>query len=196
MTDHPSGEGRLSRRDLLRWAGVAGAASVVPLGLSACMPVTTPAPLAPDASLRARGFVGGTDTVVGQGGWCWFQSPRSSMGANGVLWLGSTIGHTFTEADGTIQATAFNSRTRSVIRRIDLTDAQQDDHTSPSVLALGSRVQIAWALHTKVDYLDVGDAKTGGSFTAQRIRRPGAVKAPGRGMAYASAHVVNGQRWI
>lgn len=196
MTDHTSGEGRLSRRDLLRWAGVAGAASVVPLGLSACQPVTTPAPLAPDPSVRALGFVGGTDTVVGQGGWCWFQSPRSSMGANGVLWLGSTIGHTFTEADGTIQATAFNSRNRSVIRRINLAKAHQDDHTSPGVLALGSRAQISWALHQKVDYLDVGDARTTGSFTPLRVRRPNAIKPPGRGMAYTSSHVVRGQRWL
>lgn len=196
MTDHLSGEGRPTRRDVLRWAGAAGAASVLPLGLGACVPVTTPMPLAPDPSVRSLGFVGGTDTVVGQGGWCWFQTPRSSMGANGVLWLGSTIGHTFTAADGTIQATAFNTRNRSVVRRIDLAKAQQDDHTSPSVLALGSRAQISWALHTKVDYLDVGDARVSGSFAPKRIRRPGAVTPPGRGMAYSSAHVVKGQRWL
>lgn len=196
MTDHLPAEGRLSRRDLLRWAGVAGAATVVPFGLSACQPVATPSPLAPDPSVRGLGFVGGTDTVVGQGGWCWFQSPRSSMGPNGVVWLGSTIGHTFTEADGTIQATAFNSRNRSVVRRINLAKAHQDDHTSPSVLALGNEAQISWATHQKVDYLDVGDARLSGSFAAQRIRRPGAIKAPGRGMAYASAHVVNRQRWL
>jgi hypothetical protein len=55
---------------------------------------------------------------------------------------------------------------------------------------------VAWALHTKVDYLDVGDARTSGAFSAKRIHRPNSVVAPGRGMAYASAHVVHGQRWL
>ncbi|WP_421119083.1 hypothetical protein ACE2AJ_17225 [Aquihabitans daechungensis] len=196
MTDQLPGPGRLSRRDLLRWAGIAGAAAVVPVGLAGCRTVTTPSPLKPDPSVRGLGFVGGTDTVIGQGGWCWFQAPRSSMGPDGVVWLGSTIGHTFTDADGTIQATAFDSRSRSIVRRIDLAKAHQDDHTSPSVLALGNAAQISWATHQRVDYLDVGDARLSGSFEAQRIRRPGAIKAPGRGMAYTSAHVVNGQRWL
>lgn len=200
MTDHLPGQGRLSRRDLLRWAGVAGAATVVPIGLGACQPTPAPAPvpmpLKPDPSVRGLGFVGGTDTVLGQGGWCWFQAPRTSMGPKGILWLGSTVGHTFTEADGSIQATAFNTRNRSIARRLTVAKAQQDDHTSPSVLALADKVQISWARHQKVDYLDVGDTGVTGSFVTRRIHRPGAVKAPGRGMAYTSAHVVNGQRWL
>lgn len=196
MTDLLPGDGGLSRRDLLRWAGAAGAVALVPTALTACTPVTTPAPLRPDPSLKPLGFVGGTDTVLGQGGWCWFQTPRTSMGPHGVLWLGSSISHTGTDADGLIQATAFDSRSRTVLRRIDLAKAQQDDHTSPSVMAYGDRVQIAWALHKKVDSIDIGDTSTTGAFVSQRIHRPGSIKAPGRGMSYASAHVVNGQRWI
>jgi hypothetical protein len=196
MTDQHAGDGRISRRDLLRWAGVAGMATVVPIGLGACQPVATKRPLPPDPSLRGLGFVGGTDTTLGQGGWCWFQAPRTSMGSDGILWLGSTVGHTFTDLDGSIQATAFDSRSRTVVRQLTVAKAHQDDHTSASVLALEDRVQIAWALHQKVDYLDVGDTGVEGSFTKHRIHRPGSIRTPGRGMSYASAHVVDGQRWV
>lgn len=189
--------GRLSRRDLLRWAGIAGAASVVPMALSACDPaVVTPDPLAPGPTVRAKGFVGGADVEVGQGGWCWFQSPRASFGPDGILWLGTSIAHTGTDADGTVQATAFDTRAGTIVSQRTLAKTQEDDHTSASVLALGNSAQIAWALHKNVDYLDVGDTSVGGSFVVRRIHRPGSLKLPGRGMAYASAHVVAGQRWL
>ncbi len=196
MTDPLPAEGRLTRRDLLKWAGIAGAAAVAPIGLSACEPERTRPPLPPDPSVRGLGFVGGTDTELGQGGWCWFQSPRTSMGADGILWLGSSIGGTSTDVDGSVQATAFDTRLRSITRQITLAKAHEDDHTSPSVLALGERVQISWALHKRVDYLDVGDTGTSGPFVPRRIHRPGSIKAPGRGMSYTSAHIVDGQRWL
>src|SRR3954447_24780846 len=61
--------GGIDRRDLLRWAGALGLAAVVPSALAACEPTpSTPQPLAPDAVLRGRGFIGGTDTVVTPGG--------------------------------------------------------------------------------------------------------------------------------
>lgn len=197
MTDQHAGLGRFTRRSLLRCAGLAGMAAVVPVGLAACEPVAnTPSPLPPDPSVRGLGFVGGTDTTIGQGGWCWFQAPRTSMGADGILWLGSTVGNTYTDQDGAIVATAFDSRRGVVRRRLTLATSHQDDHTSASVLALGDRVQIAWALHKRVDYLDVGDTGIGGPFASRRIHRPGSLRAPGRGMSYASAHVVDGHRWI
>lgn len=196
-TDRTAGVGRFSRRDLLRWAGIAGAATVVPVGLSACEPpVITPDPLAPGPTLRAKGFVGGVDTELGQGGWCWFQAPRASFGPNGVLWLGTSIAQTGTDADGTVVATAFDTRSGTIKAQRTLAKTQQDDHTSASVLAVGDKVQIAWSLHKNVDYLEVGDTSVSGPFVVRRIRRPAALTSPGRGMAYASAHVVAGQRWL
>lgn len=188
--------GRLTRRDLLRLAGAAGVATMVPLSLSACDPANTPMPLPPDPSVRALGFVGGTDTVVGQGGWCWFQSPRTSLGPGGVLWLGSTIGGTQTESDGYVQVTAFDTSTHTVLSRRSVAKTQQDDHTSPSVLALGDTVQVSWALHQNVDYLEVGDTTVSGALVTRRVRRPASLTPPGRGMAYSSAHVVAKNRWI
>lgn len=197
MTDQRAGLGRITRRNLLRGASLAGIAAVAPIGLGACEPTpTTAPPMPPDPSVRGLGFVGGTDTTLGQGGWCWFQSPRTSMGADGTLWLGSTVGNTYTDEDGSIVATAFDTRRGLVRRRLTLARSHQDDHTSASVLALGDRVQIAWALHKRVDYLDVGDTGVSGAFASRRIHRPGSLRSPGRGMSYASAHVVAGQRWI
>lgn len=191
------GVGRVSRRDALRWAGVLGAAAVVPAALTACEPAPpVPMPLRPDPSLRALGFVGGTDVVVGQGGWCWFQAPRASFGPGGLLWLGSSVSSTGTADDGAVQAVAFDTVTSTVRVRRTLARTQEDDHTSPSVLALGDGVQLAWALHQNVDYLEVGDTSVNGVLVVRRVRRPASLTRPGRGMAYASAHVVAGQRWL
>ena len=95
-----------------------------------------------------------------------------------------------------VQATAFDTTSGKIRLRRNLVNAQEDDHTSPSVLAIGDKVQISWALHQKVDYFDVGDASVNGPFVVHRLHRPGAIQSPGRGMAYSSAHVVNGSRWI
>jgi hypothetical protein len=153
-------------------------------------------PLKPDPSLRALGFTGGPEWNLGQGGWCWFQTPRTSLGPKGILWLGTTIGGLNTDDDGMVQATAFDTTSGKIRLRRNLVNAQEDDHTSPSVLAIGDKVQISWALHKKVDYFDVGDASVNGPFVVHRLHRPGAIQSPGRGMAYSSAHVVNGSRWI
>ena len=186
----------VSRRDLLRWITAAGAASVLPVGLGACLPGKTPMPLAPDAFLRGRGFTGGIETDLGAGAWCWFQSPRASFGPGGILWLGSSVAGTQTADDGAVQATAFDTTTSNIVLRRTLTITRQDDHTSPSVLALGNEAQISWALHKPLDYLDISTATAGGAYRTQRIRRPGSMKRPGRGMSYSSAHVVGGNRWI
>ncbi|WP_426571923.1 hypothetical protein [Aquihabitans sp. McL0605] len=195
--DPATASGRPSRRQVLRWMGIAGAATAVPIGLAACEPATPPQPqpLTPDPSMRGLGFIGGTDTVLGTGAWCWFQSPRTSFGPNGVLWLGSSVG-TSAPDKGAVQATAFDIKARKVILKRTLTTTQVDDHTSPSVLALGDKVQISWALHQRVNYLDIADGSTNGSLVSRRIKRPGALTAPGRGMAYSSAHIVKGVRWI
>jgi len=187
----------LDRRDLLRVLGAVGAATVVPVGLSACQPApSTPQPLAPDSSVRPLGFVGGSEVEVGQGGWCWFQSPRASFGPNGVLWLGTTVSSTGTDVDGTVRVTAFDTTTMQTRVRRDVVRDRQDDHTSPSVLALGDKVQVSWALHKPVDYLDLGELSLNGIFVSRRITRPASVKYPGRGMSYCSVHVVAGQRWL
>lgn len=190
------GIGRLSRRDVLRWAGAVGAAAVAPVALGACEPAATAGPLVPDPSLRSLGFLHDADVVVGQGGWCWFQSPRASFGPGGLLWLGSSVAHTGTDDDGAVQLLALDVRTGTLRVRRTLARTRQDDHTSPSVLALGDGVQVAWSLHQNVDYLEVGDTSANGVLVVRRVRRPESLTPPGRGMAYASAHVVGGQRWL
>ena len=71
-----------------------------------------------------------------------------------------------------------------------------DDHTSPSVVALGDRVQVSWAPHRLADYLDIGLLTPGGAFELQRVHRSNSVRLPGRGTSYASVHAVEGQRWL
>ena len=186
---------RLSRRDLLRLAALTGAAATVPLGLAGCKVAPTPLPLPPDPSLRARGFVGGSDTDVGPGGWCWFQSPRSAMGPNGVLWLGSSIGPG-TSASGWVQVTAFDTRTKHVLVKRTVAKGNPDDHSSPAVMPFGDQVQVAWAMHEPWDFLDVGDTSVGGTFVVHRIHRSGSIVPPARGMSYCSTHVVGGVRWL
>lgn len=193
--DVQTGVGRLTRRDVLRLVGASAVATALPVGLSSCMPTTTPGPLAPDASLRSLGFVGGTDVDLGPGAWCWFQSPRSSMGPNGVLWLGTSVGVGST-AKGAVQVTAYDTRANRVLTRRTVENAQVDDHTSPSVMTFGDRVQVAWARHWWTDYLDIGETSVTGPFTVQRIQRPAAKDPPGIGTSYCSAHVVDGVRWV
>lgn len=185
-----------SRRDVLRWGAALGVAGSAPLALAACKPVPTPMPLRPDASVRPLGFVGGTDVVVGQGGWCWFQSPRASMAPGGVLWLGASVSKTGTDLDGSVQVHSVDTVAGEVRSTRTVARTREDDHTSPSVLAVGDRVQVAWALHQGNDYLDVGDVAPNGSFAPQRIRRPTSTRAPGRGTSYASVHIVGGDRWL
>jgi hypothetical protein len=190
IADHPS------RRQVLRWLSAAGASSVVPFGLAACKPGRTPKPLAGDASVRGLGFVGGVDAQLGQGAWCWFQAPRASMGPRGVLWMGASVANTRTAADGAVKALAYDLPRRSLVVDRTLVVAREDDHTSPSVLALGDEVQVSWALHQRVDHLDVAMTSVGGGLRSQRIRRPDALRAPGRGTSYCSVHVVDGHRWL
>lgn len=187
----------LSRRDLLRALGAAGAAVAVPGVLTACEPApSTPRPLPPDPSVRTLGFVGGTDLDLGPGSWCWFQAPRASFGPNGLLWLGTSVAGTGTAADGAVKLLGLDTRSGSLVVDRTLTTTRQDDHTSPSVLALGDEVQVSWALHQAVDWIDVGTTARNGILVVHRIRRPGALVAPGRGTSYCSVHVVGGQRWL
>jgi len=187
----------LSRRDALRLLGAAGAAVAAPGLLAACEPTpSTPMPLAPDPSVRPLGFVGGADVDLGPGAWCWFQSPRASLGPDGLLWMGASVAHTGTPADGAVKLLGLDTRSGALVVDRTLTTTRQDDHTSPSVLAIGDEVQVAWALHQTVDWIDIARTGPGGDLPTQRIHRPGAIRSPGRGTAYASAHVVAGQRWI
>lgn len=185
---------QLSRRRVLRGLGVAGAAVAVPGLLSACKP--TPPPLAPDPSVRGLGFVGGPELEVGQGGWCWFQSPRASFGPGGVLWLGTTVANTFTDADGDVVVTSVDTGAMALRSRLVVGHERPDDHTSPSVVVLGDRVQVAWGPHRLADHLDIGQLTFDGALDLQRVHRPNSVRIPGRGTSYASVHVVGGQRWL
>ena len=187
----------LSRRTLLRWSAAAGAASVVPGLLTGCEP-TAPlvGPPAPDPSLAAVGFEGGLEREVQQGGWCWFQRPRATIGAADRLWFGSSVGGTFTAADGTVELTGLALGDLHTVDHLAVAKTQQDDHTSPGVLALGRDVFVAWSLHHRVDYLEVARHHPGQALAIKRIRRPDALKDPGRGMAYASLHLVAGNLWL
>lgn len=199
--EHPSRRNparrTISRRTALRWGLATGAVGVVPSLLSACQPLEpiVGAP-APDASLSGVSFVGGAEVEVHQGGWCWFQQPRITIDAAQRLWLGSSVGGTFTAADGDVELTAVDLGDLHTIERVKVAHTQQDDHTSPAVLALGSQVLAAWSLHKRVDYLEVVHHTPGQALATQRIVRPNALKAPGRGMAYAQIHVIGGQLWL
>lgn len=187
----------VSRRQLLRWAGAAGALATAPAGLVACLParraVGGPKP---DPSLRSLGFVGQGETVVGQGGWCWFQAPRMAIDARGVLWAGTSQSDGGDANDGGVVVTSFDLARRQPVDRHTLVVTRQDDHTSPSVLVVDGTVQAGWGPHARSPDLSVARLTADGSVSATRIRRPGAIQAPGHGVAYASAHVVAGVRWL
>lgn len=187
-----------SRRDLLRWFGAAGlAAAAGPSLLTACEPApTTPMPLAADPSVRSLGFVGGADAEVGPGAWCWFQAPRASFGPDGLLWMGASVAETGTALDGAVKLYGWDTRSGDLVVDRTLDATRQDDHTSPSVLAIGREVQVSWALHQALDWVEIGRTSRNGILVTQRITRPGALRSPARGTAYASVHIVDGQRWL
>jgi hypothetical protein len=187
----------VTRREVLRWAGAAGVAAAVPFGLAACEPAHRAQPgAAPDASLGDLPFTQGTDVSIGQGGWCWFQDPRLAVDPGGRLWLGSTVGGTTALNNGEVRITIVDLAKLQVVDARVLDRGAQDDHTSPSVFVVDGRVQVAWAQHRPVDYIDVAEFDGLGLRARQRIRRPASLTSPGRGMSYASAHVVGGVRWI
>lgn len=131
------------------------------------------------------------ELVVGPGAWCWFQAPRAAIDAAGTLWVGSTQG-AGAPSPGRVQVTEVDLAAWRVRRRVPLGHDRVDDHTSPSVLPLADGVQVGWAPHRQASWLEVG--RLGGPL--QRIERPGALVAPGRGTSYVSAHVVAGERWV
>lgn len=148
--------------------------------IPSCQPRPGDAAAAPDREL-----------VVGPGGWCWFQAPRACIDASGSLWLGSTQG-TGAPQPGSVDVTRVDLATLRVLERRSLGRDRVDDHTSPSVLDAGTAIQVAWAPHRRADWIDVGTL----GQPLQRISRPGALALPGRGTAYASAHLVAGGRWL
>ena len=96
----------VTRREVLRWAGAAGVAAVVPFGLTSCEPARRARPgAAPNASLGDLAFTQGVDVTIGQGGWCWFQDPRLAVDPAGRLWLGSTVGGTTALNNGEVRIT-------------------------------------------------------------------------------------------
>lgn len=141
-----------------------------------------------DADVRAGDR---SDLVVAHGGWCWFQAPRAAIDRHGTLWLGSTQG-TGAPDPGRVEVTEVDLANWQVRGRTPLGHDRVDDHTSPSVLLVGDEVQVGWAPHRAVDWLELGRL----GRTLQRIQRPGAIIPPGRGTSYVSAHVVAGQRWV
>jgi hypothetical protein len=110
--------------------------------------------------------------------------------------LGTSVAETGTPADGAIKALCYDVPSSTLIVDRTLRVAHQDDHTSPSVLALGDEVQVSWALHRPVDYLDISTTNVSGAYSTQRIHRPKSIVKPGRGMSYCSVHIVDGNRWL
>ena len=185
-----------TRRQVLRWMGAAGLVAAAPPVLTACIPASTPQPLAPDAFLRSWGFVGGADVEIGPGAWCWFQAPRASFGPGGLLWLGASVAGTGTAADGAVKVLAYEVPTSSLVVDRTLATVREDDHTSPSVLALGDEVQVSWAAHMATDWVEIATTDRTGAFSSQRLHRAGSTRAPARGTSYASVHVVKGVRYL
>lgn len=129
--------------------------------------------------------------VAGPGAWCWFQSPRAAIDASGSLWLGTSQG-SGAPTPGSVDVTQVHLGERRVVARHRLGVDRVDDHTSPSVLATDAGVQVGWAAHRRVDWLELGTL----GEPLQRITRPGALTPPGRGTSYVSAHVVGDERWV
>ncbi len=202
------------RRLLLAGAGTAGAVVGLPALTTACsresaMAATPAAAEAPTVGEAARRSPSASpahfaqrsdrpDLRVGPGAWCWFQEPRASIAADGTLWLGTTVDHTDTPRDGDVELTGVDLAAMKVTERRKLGHSRPDDHISPSVLAVGGAVQVAWSYHKRNDFLETTQHRPGGGLasTIQQIHRPAALVKPGRGMAYASAHIVGGQRWL
>lgn len=131
------------------------------------------------------------DLVVGPGAWCWFQQPRAAIDRSGSLWLGSTQG-SGAPSPGSVDITRIDLDAWRVAERRSLGRDRVDDHTAPSVLPVDGGVQVGWAPHRRTDRIDLGPAD--GPLTA--VHRPGALRGPGRGTAYVSAHVVGRRRWV
>lgn len=70
-----------------------------------------------------------SERVIGQGGWCWFHSPRAAIGG-GKVWLGSVVsgGH---ERDGDVEVIAFDTKTLRVAERHVVGRTRPDDHAAP-----------------------------------------------------------------
>lgn len=166
----------IDRRSMLGALAAVAAGRVVP----SCQP----------ASGGGSGAAG-RELVVGPGAWCWFQAPRACIDATGSLWLGSTQG-TGAPQPGSVDVTRVDLATLRIAGRRSLGRDRVDDHTSPSVLDTPTGIQVGWAAHRRADWIDVGPF----AGPLQRISRPAALTAPGRGTAYVSAHLVAGTRWL
>lgn len=166
-----------TRRMLLRTVAASAATAAMP----ACAPKVGP------------WTAGGRplELVVGPGGWCWFQSPRAAIDDEGQLWLGSSQG-TGGPVPGSVDVTQIDLDRASVVARRSIGRERVDDHTSPSVSYVGGRIQVGWAAHARVDWLEVGTLGT----PLARLRRPASLIAPARGVSYVSAHEVAGERWL
>jgi len=134
---------------------------------------------------------GRTELDIGPGGWCWFQSPRAELDGSGALWLGVTQG-THASSPGSVDVIQVDLDPLRTVRRTQLAIDRVDDHTSPSIFPTASGVQVGWAAHRPVDWLELGQL----GERLQRIRRPDALVAPGRGMSYVSAHRVGDEHWV
>jgi hypothetical protein len=171
----------MSRRGVLRLIGGGAALAVLP-GLTAC----------DDRDLKNLSLKSPKrEAVIGQGGWCWFHSPRASIGS-GKLWYGSVVsgGH---PRDGDVEVTAVDLSRLTVAERYVVGHTKPDDHAAPSVMMLSSgRPQVAWSTHSQADWFEVGDA----GKTLRRVVRPNTNIAPARRVSYTSAHVVGGARWM
>jgi hypothetical protein len=167
--------------------GAAGVALAGPGTAAAALPST------PATRLRDRSFgSAGPAATVGPGAWCWFQSPRAALGPDDRLWLGTTVDGTDTERDGAVEVTAFHLGQQQIVEHHRLGRLAPDDHTSPAVQLFGARPQVAWATHTRRDWLEVGMV----GQPLQRIRRPASLAGVGRGVSYASMHTVGSTRWL
>jgi hypothetical protein len=132
------------------------------------------------------------DLEVGPGAWCWFQSPRAVIDGRDRLWLGSTVGGTGTARDGDVQVDAVDLRTMSPAEHHVVGRNRVDDHASPSVSIVEGELQVAWSSHDHDPWIRIG----GLDRPLATVSIPGSVVPPGRGVGYASAHVVGGERWM
>lgn len=180
MADPP----RLTRRQALRHGALASLAATA----FACGREPQPPSRAQPAPVQASKR---DELVVGPGAWCWFQSPRAALDGRGGLWLGSSQG-TGAPRPGSVDVTHVDVADWRVVARHALGVDEVDDHTSPSVLPIDGGLQVGWAAHRRVDWLEIG--RLGAPL--QRIHRPAALESPGRGMSYVSAHLVDGRRWV
>ncbi|QXC59735.1 hypothetical protein KSP35_15285 [Aquihabitans sp. G128] len=171
---------RVTRRDVLR-LGLGAAALPAAARLQGCS----------SHALTWR-YGSGEDLVVGRGGWCWFQSPRAAIAADGRLYVGSSVGTSPATSSGAAQVSEIDLDHLRVASHRTLGRASVDDHTAPSVLAVDDGVQVGWTPHNGTDWVELGTYRG----PLHRVVDPDSLVDPGVGTSYVSAHVVAGRRWV